>query len=95
MPAFTYTARALNGDLRTATIEAPSRDDVVAQLRKQRLNVVKIDEAAVAKKKKTGKRGPGRPRKNAAPAIAASASAAGIENLLRHFIPEVQEVRPV
>ncbi len=54
MPAFTYTARALNGDLRTATIEAPSRDDVVAQLRKQRLNVVKIDEAAVAKKKKKG-----------------------------------------
>src|SRR3954469_992026 len=54
MPAFTYTARALNGDLRTATIDAPSRDDVVAQLRKQRLNVVKIDEAAVAKKKKSG-----------------------------------------
>ncbi len=54
MPAFTYTARALNGDLRTATIEAPNRDDVVAQLRKQRLNVVKIDEAAVAKKKKAG-----------------------------------------
>ena len=54
MPAFTYTARALNGDLRTATIDAPSRDDVVAQLRKQRLNVVKIDEAAVAKKKKAG-----------------------------------------
>ena len=54
MPAFTYTARALNGDLRTATIEAPTRDDVVAQLRKQRLNVVKIDETAVAKKKKAG-----------------------------------------
>ena len=55
MPAFTYTARALNGDLRTATIEAPNRDDVVAQLRKQRLNVVKIDEASAAKKKKGGK----------------------------------------
>ena len=54
MPAFTYTARALNGDLRTATIEAPSRDDVVAQLRKQRLNVVKIDEARIANKKKKG-----------------------------------------
>ena len=54
MPAFTYTARALNGDLRTATIEAPNRDEVVAQLRKQRLNVVKIDEASVAKKKKKG-----------------------------------------
>src|SRR5690349_14702970 len=58
MPAFTYTARALNGDLKTATIEAPNRDEVVAQLRKQRLNVVKIDEAkqaANATKKKPGK----------------------------------------
>jgi type IV pilus assembly protein PilC len=53
MPAFTYTARALNGDLRTATIDAPNRDEVVAQLRRQRLNVVKIDEAADAKKKKS------------------------------------------
>src|SRR5574338_119960 len=58
MPAFTYTARALNGDLKTATIEAPNRDEVVAQLRKQRLNVVKIDEAKAAAnttKKKAGK----------------------------------------
>jgi type IV pilus assembly protein PilC len=58
MPAFTYTARALNGDLKTATIEAPNRDEVVAQLRKQRLNVVKIDEAkqaASTQKKKGGK----------------------------------------
>jgi type IV pilus assembly protein PilC len=58
MPAFTYTARALNGDLKTATIEAPNRDEVVAQLRKQRLNVVKIDEKKEAdkqKKKKAGK----------------------------------------
>jgi type IV pilus assembly protein PilC len=58
MPAFTYTARALNGDLKTATIEAPNRDEVVAQLRKQRLNVVKIDEAKQAantQKKKGGK----------------------------------------
>jgi type IV pilus assembly protein PilC len=58
MPAFTYTARALNGDLKTATIDAPNRDEVVAQLRKQRLNVVKIDEAKSAAnttKKKGGK----------------------------------------
>ena len=54
MPAFTYTARALNGDLRTATIEAPNRDDVVAQLKRQRLSIVKIDETAVVKKRKTG-----------------------------------------
>ena len=57
MPAFTYTARALNGDLRTATIDAPNRDDVITQLRKQRLNVVKIDEKKDADrtKKKGGK----------------------------------------
>ncbi|HUQ46653.1 MAG TPA: type II secretion system F family protein [Gemmatimonadaceae bacterium] len=39
--------------MRTATLEAPSRDDVIAQLRKQRLNVVKIDEA-IPKKPKRG-----------------------------------------
>jgi len=44
MPSFTYTARALNGELKTATIEASSREDVVAQLRRQRLTVVKVDE---------------------------------------------------
>src|SRR3954453_7721387 len=54
MPSFTYTARALNGDLKSATIEAPTRDDVIAQLRKLRLNVVKIDEN-VQRKKKLGK----------------------------------------
>jgi type IV pilus assembly protein PilC len=46
MATFTYTARAFNGDLRTATIDAASRDDVIAQLRKQRLSVVKIDQDA-------------------------------------------------
>jgi type IV pilus assembly protein PilC len=50
MPTFTYTARAVNGDLKTATIDAPSRDEVVAQLRRQRLNVVKVDESKTAKK---------------------------------------------
>jgi type IV pilus assembly protein PilC len=54
MSSYTYTARALNGDLRTATIEAPSRDEAVAALKRQRLAVVKIDETAVAKKKKKG-----------------------------------------
>ena len=52
MPAFTYTARAANGELKTATIEAPSREDVVAQLRRQRLSVVKVDEDAKPKKAK-------------------------------------------
>ena len=44
MPTFTYTARALNGELRTATLEAPSKEDVVAQLRRQRLTVVKVEQ---------------------------------------------------
>jgi type IV pilus assembly protein PilC len=44
MGTFTYTARSFAGDLKTATLEASSRDDVIAQLRRQRLSVVKIDE---------------------------------------------------
>jgi type IV pilus assembly protein PilC len=52
MPTFSYTARTLSGDLKTATIDAPSRDDVVVQLRRQRLVVVKVDEEA--KKPKIG-----------------------------------------
>ena len=53
MPVYTYSARAINGELKNATIDAPSREEAVAQLRKQRLNVMKIDEAT--KKKKSGK----------------------------------------
>src|ERR671914_1074509 len=52
MATFTYTARALNGQLKSATIEAKNRDDVVQQLRKQKLTVVKVDEQT--KKKATG-----------------------------------------
>jgi len=44
MPSFTYTARAIGGELKTATIEAASRDEVVVQLRRQRMTVVKVDE---------------------------------------------------
>jgi type IV pilus assembly protein PilC len=49
MATFTYTARSFAGEMRTATLEAQSRDDVIAQLRRQRLNVVKIDEATPKK----------------------------------------------
>ena len=45
MPTFAYTARLPNGDLRSATLDAPSRDEAVARLRQQRLAVVKVDEA--------------------------------------------------
>jgi type IV pilus assembly protein PilC len=44
MTSFSYTARALNGELKTATIDAATREDAVAQLRRQRLTVVKVDE---------------------------------------------------
>ena len=51
MATFTYTARTPQGELKTAQIDAANRDEVVAQLRRQRLNVVKIDEAPSQKKK--------------------------------------------
>ena len=56
MPTFTYTARSAAGELKTAVMEAPSRDDVVAQLRRQRMTVVKVDEDK-QKKKASGKIG--------------------------------------
>jgi type IV pilus assembly protein PilC len=34
----------MSGELRTATIEAPTREDVITQLRRQRLTVVKVDK---------------------------------------------------
>jgi len=52
MPTFTYTARDAKGQIKNATIEAASRDDVVTQLRRQRMNVVKINEET--KKAKVG-----------------------------------------
>ena len=50
MPAFTYTARNAAGELKTATVEAANAQDVVAQLRRQRMTVVKVDENAKPKK---------------------------------------------
>jgi type IV pilus assembly protein PilC len=54
MPTFSYTARDQKGALKTDTIEAANREDVVQQLRKLRLNVVKVEEAAKAKQKTAG-----------------------------------------
>ena len=53
MASFTYTARGAKGELKSATIEATSREEAITQLRKQRLNVIKIDEQQ--KRKKPGK----------------------------------------
>ncbi len=53
MASFMYTARDAKGELKSATVEATSREEAISQLKKQRLNVIKIDESA--KKKKGGK----------------------------------------
>src|SRR5688572_20213161 len=44
MPTFAYTARTLSGDLKSSTMDANTREDVVAQLRRQKLIVVKVDQ---------------------------------------------------
>ena len=54
MTAFTYTARTPQGDLKSATIEASSKDDAVAQLKKLRMNVVKVEEVAKSGSKTKG-----------------------------------------
>jgi len=55
MPTFAYTARGAGGELKSATIDAASRDDVIAQLRRQRLTLVKIEDEAKKKTKRLGR----------------------------------------
>jgi type IV pilus assembly protein PilC len=55
MPTFAYTARGVGGELRSATMEAASKDEVVAQLRRQRLTLVKIEDETKKKNKKLGR----------------------------------------
>src|SRR6266481_6171496 len=45
MPVYEYTARNLKGDLVQDKIDLPSRDDVIAHLRKNRMVVVQVREA--------------------------------------------------
>jgi type IV pilus assembly protein PilC len=52
MALFNYTARTMSGELKTSTVEAPTRDAAITQLRRQRLAIVKINEDPVAKAKK-------------------------------------------
>src|SRR5216117_1985971 len=44
MPVYEYTARNLKGDLVQDKIDLPSRDDVIAHLRKNRMVVVQVRE---------------------------------------------------
>ena len=53
MPNYTYVARTAQGEVRSATIEASSKDDAAAQLKRLRLTVVKLEE--ITKKKTSGK----------------------------------------
>ncbi len=57
MPTFEYTARTTTGEESTGTMEASSREEVVQQLRKNRMQVVRVREK---KKRKTGRRVPTR-----------------------------------
>ena len=45
MPLFQYTARTLKGELVNDKIDLPSRDDVIAHLRKNRMVVVQVRQA--------------------------------------------------
>ncbi|MBA4072087.1 MAG: pilus assembly protein PilC [Gemmatimonas sp.] len=54
MPSFQYTARDARGDLKTGTLDAATKDDVMAQLRQKRMNVVKVEEQGKAKVKTGG-----------------------------------------
>jgi type IV pilus assembly protein PilC len=53
MPTFSYTARTAQGERRTATLEAATRDEAIAQLRRLRLAVVSLEE--VAARRTTGR----------------------------------------
>jgi type IV pilus assembly protein PilC len=44
MPTFTYSARDTTGDIKTGELNLRSREDVFAQLRKQRLTPVRVEE---------------------------------------------------
>jgi type IV pilus assembly protein PilC len=50
MPVFEYTARTATGDETTGTMDAASREEVVQQLRRNRMVVVRIREQRKAKK---------------------------------------------
>src|SRR5712691_10087540 len=45
MPVFQYTARTPKGELQSGEVTLPSRDDVIAHLRKNRMVVVQVRNA--------------------------------------------------
>ncbi len=51
MPNFEYTARTQQGEETTGTMDAASRDEVVSELRKRRMVLVRLREAKKAKRR--------------------------------------------
>ncbi len=45
MAVFNYTARTLTGELQSGSIDLPTHEDVIGHLRKNRMIVVKVDQA--------------------------------------------------
>ncbi len=45
MPVYNYTARTTTGELQSGSIDLPSENDVIAHLRKNRMIVVKVQQA--------------------------------------------------
>ena len=45
MPKYNYTARTLTGELQSGELDLPSHDDVVQHLRKNRMIVIKVQQA--------------------------------------------------
>ena len=50
MPTFEYTARTVQGQEQTGTIDLPTKEDVAAHLRKNKMVVVRVREAKKSKK---------------------------------------------
>ncbi len=55
MPTFSYTARTTTGELKKGTMDVASRDEVVAQLKRQRLALVNVKEEGKARTAGGGK----------------------------------------
>ncbi len=51
MPVFEYTAQTATGEEQTATIDLPSKDEVIAHLRQKRMRVVRVRETKKARRK--------------------------------------------
>ena len=46
MPVFEYTARTMKGDLVRDKIDLPNKEDVVAHIRKNKMILVQVNQAA-------------------------------------------------